>query len=82
MHKCSMEELGLANSDGKTKSKFYPTIPSRIPELLSQAHKYYCFDKPENLKIRGNWNAAEADIVALGIRRCHNRPDCKSEEEI
>ena len=43
--------------------------------------KMLCVNK-EDLNLSGNWNSDEANLMNLQLRKCTNRADCKSEQEI
>ena len=82
-HVCTSTELGL-NDDGQYRDgevKFMPINPASKNFVESYQKKMLCLNE-EDLKFYGSWETEDAGLLNIKLRRCHDRPDCKSEEEI
>ena len=78
-HTCSREELGL---DGDPdKAVFLPIYEDSRDEVDFYSKKFECVDK-EDLILYGDYSSYKASQFNVQFIKCHDRPDCKSQEEI
>ena len=73
-HTCTVEELGLVESD-------YMIAQRNKDDMELYHKKFLCVDEQE-LYIRGEYSSKSARSVSVNLEKCHDRVDCKSDEEI
>lgn len=79
-HPCSEEELGLVGDD-RSKATFMPMNKNSENYVRTFRKKMLCLNK-EDLSIYGSWDTKFTKMMDIQLRKCTNRPDCKSEQEI
>ena len=60
---------------------FLPTFGDSIDEVSFYHKKFMCAEK-EDLVLRGDFNSYQASLFNVQLKKCTDRPDCKSPEEI
>ena len=78
-HRCTPEELGL----GQTARNFsmFPIETNFSRDIDLYQKKFICPDK-EDLLIFGDYNTQDTQIFNVQFIKCHDRPDCKTPDEI
>ena len=76
-HKCTVEELGLAEGE----HKFWPIKKSNEKMLSAYSKGFHCVD-PDALSIRGNYNSQDGQAMYFIIRKCTGEDYCKNDAQI
>lgn len=74
---CTQEELGLEGQNGK----FFNETKGDVEQLRVYRKKFVCIDEAD-LMISGDFTSAKARQLNVQLVKCHEKPFCKSDEEI
>lgn len=78
-HKCSRAELGLELKEDETL--MFPIQANFKKDFEVYHSQFLCVDR-EDLHIFGDYNTQSAKLFNIQFIKCHDRPDCKKEDEI
>ena len=78
-HRCTSEELGVSKSTDA--SSLFSMDERYLTDFKFYQKKFFCPDQ-KDLRIYGDFNTASAQLLNVQFIKCHDRPDCKTPEEI
>lgn len=79
IHNCTRAELGL--NEDREGARFLPIREGYEDNVELYQKKLICVDK-EDMWIHGNYDSSNARQLNIQLQKCHDRPDCKSDDEI